>query len=166
MHIYFEEKQRFRQWWLWLLLLGVSLIPLYGIYQQIFLHEQFGDNPMPDIGLIVLSLFMLSFVIFFWTLELRTHIDKETIKIQFFPITKKEIKWKDIAQAQVVNYGFVGGWGIKLSTKYGVVYNTSGKMGLALQLKNGKKICVGTQKAEELKRILKQAGKQQIITSS
>ncbi len=161
MHIKFEEKQRFTQWWLWILLLAVTLIPVYGIYKQIFLNVQFGDNPMPNTGLVILLVCMLAFVLFFWKIELRTSIDKETIRIWFFPITKKEIKWKEVAQATIVNYGFVGGYGIRLGTKYGTVYNTSGKTGLALQLKNGKKLCVGTQKEEELNKILKELSKQQ-----
>ena len=144
-----------------ILLLGITLIPVYGIYKQILLGEQFGNNPLANFGLIIFLLLMLALIGLFWKMELRTNIDNETIGIKFFPFTRKEIEWKDIAQAKVVNYGFVGGWGIRLGTKYGTVYNISGKMGLALHLKNGKKLCIGTQKEDKLNQIIKEASRQQ-----
>ena len=54
----------------------------------------------------------------------------------------------------MINYGFVGGWGIRLFTKYGTIYNTSGNKGLALELHDGKKLVIGTDKEEELKNFI------------
>ena len=116
---------------------------------------------MPDFGLIAFLLFMLAFVFFFWKMELRTNIDEEGISVKFWPFTNKEIKWEEIAHAKIVNYGFVGGWGVRVGTKYGTVYNTNGKIGLALELKNGKKLCIGTQREEALNKIIKEANRQQ-----
>jgi len=161
MELKFEEKQKFTQWWFWTLLLGITLIPVYGIYKQLILGEQFGDNPSPNFGLILFLILMLALVIFFWKIELRTNIDKEAIRIKFFPFTNKELKWEEIAQAKVVDYGFVYGWGVRFGTKHGIVYNTSGKIGLALELKNGKKMCVGTQRERELNKLIKEASRQQ-----
>jgi hypothetical protein len=154
-NIQFEEKQRFTSWWLWTLLIGITLIPVYGIFQQIIMGTPFGDNPMPDYGLLLFLLFMLLFMGFFRILQLTTTITDESIQIVFFPFVRKEFKWEEIENLQLVNYGFVGGWGIRSGTKYGTVYNTSGKTGLAIQLKNGEKLCVGTQKEAELEVILK-----------
>ena len=42
-------------------------------------------------------------------------------------------------------------YGVRLGSKYGTVYNINGNKGLAIELKNGKKFMVGTQKAAELK---------------
>ena len=53
-----------------------------------------------------------------------------------------------------LDYGFIGGYGIRLWTKYGTVYNTSGKIGLAITLNNGDKFLIGTQKSDELKLFL------------
>lgn len=53
---------------------------------------------------------------------------------------------------KVINYGFVGGWGIRLWTKYGTVYNVSGNKGLFIKLKNGKTMVIGTQKSQELEK--------------
>src|SRR5690554_7570605 len=48
--------------------------------------------------------------------------------------------------------GFVGGWGIRFTMKYGTVYNIKGNKGLFVKLKNGKTFIVGTQKPEELEK--------------
>ena len=63
--ILFKEEQRFTQWWLWLLLIGIGLIPLIGIYNQIGLDKEFGINPMSNIGLIVISVVMFLCIAFF-----------------------------------------------------------------------------------------------------
>ena len=57
------------------------------------------------------------------------------------------------------DYGFVGGWGVRMWTKYGTVYNTKGSKGLLVELNNGKTFVIGTQKEDELKMFLKDLGK-------
>ena len=89
-------------------------------------------------------------------LSLHTEIDEKEIRFKMFPFVNKTVSWDSIKSAEVINYGFVGGWGIRLFTKYGTVYNVSGKIGLALQLKNGKKLVIGTQKEDQLKQIVQQ----------
>ena len=47
-NLVFREVQRFRQVWLWVLLISIAAIELatfgYGIIQQIILGKPFGDN--------------------------------------------------------------------------------------------------------------------------
>lgn len=150
----FKEEQKFTQWWFWLIFIGVTLIPVYGIYRQIILGEVFGNKPMSDTGLIVFAIISFGLLVLFWFFKLKTEIDEKEIRINFFPLASKTVEWKEVKSAQVINYGFVGGWGIRLFTKYGTVYNTRGNKGLALELKNGKKFLVGTQKMEELSEVV------------
>jgi len=146
----FKEEQKFRQVWLWGIILGLPI--LLSIF---LLSESFGDTPLPTNALIIGLLLPWSSVLLFWILSLRTKIDRDAVVIQFFPFRKKRIGWDEVESTEVLNYGFVGGYGIRMWTKYGTVYNVSGHMGLALQLKNGKKVCIGTQRAEELEKFLK-----------
>jgi len=157
MSITFQEKQRFNQIWVWILLIAILLIPIYGIYQQIYLGIPFGNNPMPDFGLIVFLVFMLGIIGFIGMIQMNTKIDAESIKLDFFPFSRKEINWEDIESAQVINYGFAGGWGIRMGSKYETIYNTSGSKGLALRLKNGTQLCIGTQKDTELEVLIEEA---------
>jgi len=139
MEIEFQEEQKFTQWWLWLILIGVGMIPVFGIYKQLIIGEKFGDKPMSDNGLIIFSIFTLGFLALFWFMRLKTKINKNEIQMNFFPFVKKRIKWKDIKSAKIVKYGFVG-YGIRLGSEYGTVYNTKGNQGLAIELKTGKKL--------------------------
>jgi hypothetical protein len=124
----FKEKQKFDQWWLCLLLLGVGLILLYGGYQQLILGEAFGTNPATDTEIIFIVGGYTLFLLFFLLIRLETEIDEKGIELKFFPFPKKKISWGEIKTAEVINYGFVGGWGIRLGTKYGTAYNTKGNI--------------------------------------
>ena len=154
MNIVFKETQKFSQWWLWLILIGIGILPILGIYKQLIIGEKFGDKPMSDLGLIIFTVFVFSLIAMFWFMQLKTEIDQNGISMHFFPLVKKRVNWKEIKNAEIVNYGFVGGWGIRLWTKYGTVYNMKGNKGLAIALTDGNKFLIGTQKPEELTAIL------------
>ena len=150
MSIVFKETQKFSQWWLWLILIAIGALPITGLYKQFYLNEAFGDKPMSDLGLIIFAVFVFSLIAMFWFVRLKTEIDQNEIRMRFFPLVKKRVSWEEIKNAEIVNYGFVGGWGIRLSTKYGTVYNMKGDKGLAIELLNGKNFLIGTQKPNEL----------------
>lgn len=151
----FNERQKFGQWWLWLLLVGIGVFPAIGIYKQLILKEEFGSKPMSDGGLITFSLIIAAVIVLFGILRLETTIDHTGIRMRYFPFVRKNVSWQTIESVKVIDYGFVGGWGIRLWTSYGTVYNVSGSKGLAIQLKNGKKFLIGTQKPTELDAFLK-----------
>ena len=145
----FKEQQKFRQLWLWGLILGIPLaITIFSLTMD------YGEQNLSHTELSIAPILPWLTVLLFYFLELKTLIDKDGIVIQFFPFRKKKINWDEVATAEVLNYGFVGGFGIRMWTKYGTVYNVDGQMGLALGLKNFKKICIGTQRAEELERFV------------
>lgn len=146
----FSECQKFRQWWIWVILAGIGLVPLYGIYVQLVQGKEFGNEPMPDYMLVLLTFFIFGLLIFFRLVELKTEIDRIGIRMRFRPFLKREYRWDEISSARMVNYGFQGGWGIRIGTKYGTLYNISGNKGLAIELKSGKKFCIGTRKEDEL----------------
>lgn len=148
--ILFREEQGFTQWFIWALLFGLVGIPLYGIVQQILLKEPFGDHPMSDWGLILFLIGTLLFCYFFWSVRLKTTISKDHVHIQFRPLANKKVYWRDVAKAEVVQYSPWIGYGLRLSTSYGTVYNTRGNKGLQLILKEGKKMMIGTQRPREM----------------
>ena len=154
MNIEFKEKQKFTQWWIWLILIGLSIIPIYGIYEQLIKGNPVGNKPVSDAGMIILSIFIFGFIYFNWYMTLITEINDNGIKMRFVPFLKKNIKWSELKSMKIVNYGFVG-YGIRLGSKYGTVYNINGNKGLAIELKNGKKFVIGTQNETELNSTLK-----------
>ena len=150
----FKETQKFTQLWLYIPLIALAGIPVYGCYRQIILGAPFGSSPLPNWGLIVFALFMFAFIGLFMIMKLKTTITRDVIQIQFIPFMNRKIQVDQIDHAEIVDYGFVGGWGIRLWTKYGTVYNTRGNMGLAITLKDGKKLCIGTQQIDKLEQFL------------
>ena len=152
--LFFEEKQRFTQWWMWFFVLTPLAFGMYGGYVQFFQGVPFGDKPFSNTGLVIFILFGFAFIGFFWINELHTNISNKGISIRFFPYTSKTIAWEEISHCRVMPYGFVGGWGVRLFTQYGTVYNVKSGQGLFIQLKNKKKCLVGTQRPKELKQWL------------
>jgi uncharacterized membrane protein len=151
--VLFEERQRFGSIFLWVLTIFVMAVPLFGIVQQIILKKPFGNNPMSDMGLIFFALGMLLLCVFFWSMTLITKIDGKTISVRYIPLFSKQFKWENIERAEIIKYRFVG-YGIRLSFKYGTVYNIKGNKGLALYFKNGAKYLIGTQKPEALQKAI------------
>ena len=152
--ILFSERQKFTQWWLWAILIPIMLWPLWIIYTHTPGDGPNGHEDLSYLESTILALLIVGITGMTALLELRTEIDDQEIRIHFFPFLKKTFLWRDISKAEVINYGFVGGWGIRLWTKYGTVYNVKGKHGMAIILNNGKKYVIGTQKTEELKRVI------------
>jgi hypothetical protein len=155
----FTEIQRFNQWWIWLLLAGLFLIPFYSIYKEFIKTTKSELSAFDNPGWIIMTFAIAMLILFMTSLRLTTSIDEDKIHIRFSPLTSKTFEWNDIKSAELIKYGFVGGWGIRLWTKYGTVYNVKGDMGLAIHMKNGKKYVIGTQKVEELSNYLKSIGK-------
>lgn len=152
--INFKETQRFTQWWIWVILIGFDIFAVYLLYSHFVIEKPIGDHPFPSWGVVLFAGIIFALFALFVIMRLETTINRSGIYINFFPLIRKHIPWESIASTEMVDYGFVGGWGIRLGTNYGTVYNVKGNLGLALRLKNGKKLCVGTQKAEDLKSLL------------
>ena len=159
MKILFSEKQRFTQWWIWILLIGVNLLMIYGFVQQIIFGIPFGNNPASDLDLVLVCLipFGVSWLIYSFSLE--TKITDEFIAFELRPLGGlNTIRFKEIEKIYVRTYSPLrefGGWGYRVSSN-GTAYNIRGNQGLQLELKNSKKILIGTQKAAGLKEILRQ----------
>lgn len=45
---YFKEEQRFRQVWLWAIVIVTCAIPWVGMIIQVILGQKVGNNPAPD----------------------------------------------------------------------------------------------------------------------
>lgn len=147
----FSESQRFTQWWIWLIIIGCGIPFAVGIVQQVFLGKTFGDKPMSNTGLITGFILYVALTVLFFLLKLETSITEQGISFRFFPFVSKRIPFSEIDSMTVINYGFVGGWGIRFTVKYGTVYNIRGTMGLLVKLKKGKTFIIGTQQSDVLK---------------
>lgn len=142
----YSEKQNFWTWWLVTLFIGLFAWLLYPV---LLTHKTFVSADWVGLGVLVLVL-MLFFV------KLHTRIDTEGITIRFFPfVIKKTWTWDMIDRVYIKKYSIVdnGGWGYRVG-KNGIAYNTKGNFGLQLILKNGARIMIGTQRPEEVNKIV------------
>lgn len=148
----FIEKQRFSQWWLWLLLLLV----VSNLVRE-FLNGTVEEKQALFFSALTLTLTSVLFGI----MKLETLIDTNGISVRFFPfhLKKKHFNWDQLESCSIRTYKPVieyGGWGIrKTFSGKGTAYNVKGKVGLQLVFKNGDRLLIGTQKAEELNEVLK-----------
>ena len=152
----FYEVQKFRQKWLWILLL---IIPSSMIFKLIKWSQAQEDIFANASHLFIIGSYLFVFLLFIFS-RLKTKINKSGIYFRFLPFHYKfhEIKWIDVKRAYVRQYDPIseyGGWGLRLGLfGKGKAYNTMGDMGLQLELNDGKKILFGTQKPKDIEQAL------------
>ena len=144
----FHEEQQFRQVWIWILLLSISLLFIYFMVQQFIVGRPFG------VSLIFEVIFGFGFPIFFYTLNLTTELRDDGLYIRFFPLhlSFHKVPLEDLKRYEVRTYNPImeyGGWGIKYG-KMGKAYNVSGNRGVQLEFTDGKRLLIGSQKPEQL----------------
>lgn len=154
----FQEKQRFDQWWLWVLLLGIEGFFIYGIVQDVYFGHPFGNKPGGLVGGIIVNfLIIIPLILGFFLARLETRIDKIGICFRWkvFGGEFNSIMWSQIKDAFLIEYKNTGS-GIRISPQNGTIYNTSGNKGLQIILNSGEKYLIGTHKPEELQKVLQE----------
>jgi hypothetical protein len=160
----FYESQRLNQWWFFLLLLAINALFICGCIIQLGTGKPWGNNPMSDNMLIIVTVLVILFTISFFFIRLDTVINEEGIFIKIFPffLRYKFFPWNNISKAYIRKYNPVleyGGWGIRFkfssTLNANVAYSMSGNIGLQLELINGKRILIGTCKPVEMEEIVR-----------
>jgi hypothetical protein len=156
--ILFKETQRFKQLWVWILLVGINIFLSILVYFQFIEQTPLGNNPISDLGLILIQLTILLITLFIFILRLETEIREDGVYVKFFPfhLNFKGYKWENIEKCFPRKYKPIweyGGWGLRGFGKY-KAYNVSGNEGLQLKTKDGISLLIGTKKTNEIKKIL------------
>lgn len=158
----FAEIQRFRQPWVRIIVIVIALFSLISGLSPFFTGNYTGSG---IVAALVGALIPLSVVLLFLFARLETTIDSTGITYRLFPLQLKtrHIVWDEVAEAYVRQYSPLreyGGWGIRYSLgKAGRAVNISGNKGLQLVFRDGRKLLIGTQRAEEITALLKEPGK-------
>lgn len=150
--VIFTEAQKFHPTALWLsraMLAGMISLAFY-LYAQ---------NSLTLLEAVILVVTLAPISVLLEISTLTVEISTDSIKMNYFPFSRKKFLWADVKAASVVDYGFVGGWGLRLGTKYGAVYNSRGTHGLFLTLNSGQKCVIGTQQPDALRAALLAHGK-------
>jgi hypothetical protein len=164
----FTEQQRFTQIrWIWYLTVPVFtatlIFMLQAMYQQLVQGKPWGNEPMPDAGLIALTLFvMLSHGIMFWVLlsiKLEMEITESEFRYKFFSWFKR---WNVLTRNDIADYTFVKntfrkahGIGYRKSIFTNTVrMNITGDYLVALTTVHGKTVLMSTQNKDEMERAM------------
>lgn len=156
--VLFREEQRFKQPWLWALVLIAA-----GLSWFTFLYELF-QSPSPDgkegqmwVALPVWLLVGLGVPALVFACRLVVEVRSGGLYYRYHPFHRRmhRIGWDEIKEAEARTYSPIrefGGWGIRCAWRRGggKAYNVYGVRGLQLELYGGRRILFGSQEADEL----------------
>jgi hypothetical protein len=161
--VYFSEVQKFRQWWVWLLIIGTTGLSIgLIIYGLLSSDSDANENLLGGIicGIIAAPLDWL-----FLSMRLETQITRRGIDVQFFPFnfSPRHYSWDRISNVYVRKYGALrefGGYGLRIGIR-GDALNISGDMGIQIEFDRDRKLLIGTNDSAGVESALMRLGKTQ-----
>ena len=160
-HSVFQEKQYFRQFWVWALTIVSSVLTL------IALKFAF-PYPVPQdqmwlfwVGIVSGCSSAIGVPLFFLLVYLRTEVRAEGVYYKFVPLQRRfrYIPFDKIKSFRVVQYRPIadyGGWGIRRGRE-GRAYNVSEDMGILFELPNEETFLLGSRTPYDLFQAIKRA---------
>lgn len=153
----FEERQ-YLHIWSKVLMIGVVLLLIYLLKE--YCNSSDSANPMEVVFLTGILLLMLLLTGILVTARLETSISEKELTYRFYPFQLKprHVSWREVTHCYTRRYRPImeyGGWGLRTGfSNKGNAVNASGCDGLQLVFENGKRLLIGTQKPDEVKKIL------------
>lgn len=149
----FYEIQTLRNWFLWLVLIGLLLFFVFASLSQMILGLKIGDQGLPNWTLITGVLFTALLTVVLARTQLILDLNASRFKMTFGPLGLEEKDWKEVKSVQIITMPKVS-YGRRNHPKYGTIYNAGSKHGLWLVLHNGSNILVSTRQNEALGQFL------------
>lgn len=150
--VVFEEVQRFRQGWLWGLMLAATAVAAsIAILDGLTTPE-----------LLVLSVFPPVLLLFYFA-ELRTEVRSDGVYFRFNPLHRGYVRvpLEEIESWRRENYSPFDyrGWGIRNGVGRGKAYTVSGDDGVRIQRAGNPSLIIGSQRPKEFVDAINQAVK-------
>ena len=140
--ILFHEEQQFRGAWVWILLAVVNLPLVVILFAGRF-------EPAALAGVFIPALVTG----LFFAAKLVVEVDRNEIRIAFhFLWPTRRIPIASVTRAHATHYNSLleyGGWGVRIGWK-GWAFNTGGDEGVLVETNNGKRVMIGSRRAQEL----------------
>lgn len=158
MRFYFEERQTFTQWWLWLIVgattIGINALFVQAIVQQLVLGIPWSREPMSDESLVILSVVILTastgLALLFFVSAMEVRVDGRAIEYRYTPLIRE---WKRIEREAVREFqqrkNYFAGHGVKRGLNGSRLLSVKGNRGVELTLEGGNRIFLGTQRPEQ-----------------
>ena len=157
---YFEERQTFTQWWLWLIVgattIGINVLFIQAVVQQLIMGTPWGREPMSDESLLILSVVVLTvstgLSLLFFATVMEVRVDKRAIEYRYTPLIRS---WRRIERESIRDVrrrrNYFMGHGVKRSWDGTRALSVKGIDGIELTLDGGSKIFLGSQQPEEFR---------------
>src|SRR5215210_4869623 len=99
-NVLFSESQKFRQWWLWLIMLGVNALVIFGAIKQALIGEEYGAGPASNTSLLFSVGITLMITTLVASVRLNTEIRPDGIYVRFFPfhLSFRHYKWRNLSK--------------------------------------------------------------------
>lgn len=157
----FHEVQRFRMWMFWLPIVIVTFVVWWQFTEQIIRGHPQGTQPVPDWAAWLLAIvFGLGFPAFALLVRLVTVVVPGELSVRLYPFRPVRFPLVQIKSAEARDYSPLrefGGWGIRMGPG-GKAYNAYGERGVQLVLADGRRVLIGSQRADELAQVLHSHG--------
>ncbi len=157
----YREEQRFSLWLRCLIVLSMALAVPFSIFSLTKIpYEQGSPEILSIILLTIAGIFVpIAIAVLFLLLKLETKVRSDGLYIRYFPfhINFKRFTKDDLSEYYARKYKPLleyGGWGIRCSLRKGKAYNVSGNKGVQLVFNSGKRLLIGSQRAEELEKAI------------
>jgi len=144
------ERNRVRQWWIWLIFAGSLFYGIYGGLRQFFLGIPTAYIPYQAWVYLLLMVFVLAILVTIMALELVLRLTEEGVEITFGPLARYQWRWKEIRHVKVLYPGFMP-IGVRKRERYGKVLSMGGRAALVVDLKKGDRVTATTRQAQKLK---------------
>jgi hypothetical protein len=158
-HPAFREVQWIRRvWWVMLLIGGIACLTWYSFWQQILLGRPVGTNPGPDWAIAATWLLCgIGLPVLLLTMRLIVEVFPDHVSIRYVPLLRRRIMTAEIAHFRARSYRPIieyGGWGIKGWSMRRIAYSVGGNQGVELELRDGRRVMIGSQRSDELEAAL------------
>ena len=152
----FQEQQKLRQWYVWLVLILVLTIAISFTTNSIlnYLESTPGAASFVVLGVLLLSI-SLFFLISTAGSKLNVIATEDSLYFQWIPLNNRynKVFWQNVKSIKMIEYRSMG-YGMRISEKYGSIYNAFGGYAINIITRGGNQFLIGTAKPKELEDIL------------
>src|SRR3974390_693407 len=156
----FQEVQALRQWHARLVLAMPPAAMLFIAVRQLVFHHPWGNPAMSNGGVIFLTVLLVGVYIRLITVRLVTDVRSGELSVGLQGLwRKRKVPLAGLRSAIEVQYdpaANYGGYGTRSGAK-GLAYIASGNRGVQVELNDGRKLLIGSQRSAELARSIMQS---------
>ena len=153
--VLFTEYQRFNRWWHWVIMAGVTIVPLavVGFMFIRFQRVRILFWPAVLVGLVPAATMALVYFV-----RMSTTLRTDQLTVHFFPF-RRRIPLAQIESFEALKYHWMdlGGWGARWNGDYWS-FTVHGDWAIRLRLREGRRLVIGTQRIDELTSALESLG--------